>query len=138
MGRAFDAIPNRVLAYTADVLGSLTGIAAFALMSYYQTTPHLWFLIIVLVLIRFVRHWTGIQVLSAVGIIFVIALSAYGVGLEERVFWSPYYKVTYKDYTRAIDTNNIAHQEMIDVAQGRGGVSDAASSQSRCRRRAVR
>ena len=31
MGRAFDAIPNRVLAYTVDVAGSLTGIAAFAL-----------------------------------------------------------------------------------------------------------
>ena len=30
MGRAFDAIPNRVMAYTVDVLGSLTGIAIFA------------------------------------------------------------------------------------------------------------
>ena len=29
MGRAFDAIPDRVVAYTADILGSLAGIAAF-------------------------------------------------------------------------------------------------------------
>ena len=40
MGRAFDAIPNRVAAYTVDMLGSLTGIAAFAAMSYLQLPPH--------------------------------------------------------------------------------------------------
>jgi hypothetical protein len=34
MGRAFDAIPNRVWAYTIDVFGSLSGIAIFAAMSY--------------------------------------------------------------------------------------------------------
>src|SRR3954467_5571283 len=43
MGRAFDAIPNRVAAYTTDVLGSLTGIALFGLMSFVQLSPHVWF-----------------------------------------------------------------------------------------------
>ena len=39
MGRAFDAIPNRVVAYTVDVLGSLAGIAAFAAMSALELPP---------------------------------------------------------------------------------------------------
>ena len=43
MGRAFDAIPDRVVAYTVDVCGSLTGIAAFAAMSYLQLPPTVWF-----------------------------------------------------------------------------------------------
>ena len=33
MGRAFDAIPDRVAAYTIDILGSLAGIAAFGAAS---------------------------------------------------------------------------------------------------------
>jgi hypothetical protein len=43
MGRTFAAIPNRVMAYTADVAGSLAGIAAFGVASYLQTTPLVWF-----------------------------------------------------------------------------------------------
>ena len=34
MGRRFAAIDNRVLAYTADILGSLAGIVVFGVMSY--------------------------------------------------------------------------------------------------------
>src|SRR5579864_1462266 len=36
LGRRFDAVGNRVVAYTADIMGSLTGIAAFGLMSYFR------------------------------------------------------------------------------------------------------
>jgi hypothetical protein len=43
MGRAFDAIPNRVVAYTVDVPGSITGIAAFAAMSALELPPTAWF-----------------------------------------------------------------------------------------------
>src|SRR5205814_8533723 len=58
MGRAFDAIPNRVLAYTIDVLGSLTGIAIFAAMSFRQFSPHVWFAPIVIILLYLVGRWT--------------------------------------------------------------------------------
>lgn len=34
MGRAFDAIPNRVAAYSVDILGSLMGIVVFSLLSF--------------------------------------------------------------------------------------------------------
>ena len=43
MGRAFDALSNRVAAYTINVLGSLAGIVVFGLMSLFRTPPLLWF-----------------------------------------------------------------------------------------------
>src|SRR5262245_58402521 len=39
MGRAFDAIPNRVVAYSVDMLGSLTGIVVLGLMSIFALLP---------------------------------------------------------------------------------------------------
>jgi spermidine synthase len=118
MGRAFDAIPNRVMAYTTDVLGSLTGIAAFAGMSFLHQSPHLWFIVIVLLLLYFTRaNWTRMQLLSAMGIMFLIAMSAYGAGAIGQIFWSPYYKITYIPQSGHIDTNNIAHQNMLKIAE---------------------
>ena len=55
MGRAFDAIPNRVAAYTANILGSLTGIVVFGLMSYFRMPPVLWFALIAVLIFRFPR-----------------------------------------------------------------------------------
>ena len=43
LGRRFGAIPNRVVAYTADILGSLAGIAVFGLMSYFWLPAVVWF-----------------------------------------------------------------------------------------------
>jgi spermidine synthase len=118
MGRAFDAISNRVLAYTTDVLGSLTGIAVFAGMSFLQLSPHVWFIVIVALLLYFTRNsWTRIQLIGALGTMFLIAMSAFGVGARGQVFWSPYYKVTYTPQSGDIDTNNIAHQNMLKIAE---------------------
>lgn len=116
MGRAFDAIPNRVWAYTIDVLGSLSGIALFGVMSYFRLSPHLWFILVTLLLLYFVRSkWNAPQVLGAIGMMFLIAMSSYGVGHRGQVFWSPYYKVAYTNHTGGIDTNNISHQEMVKI-----------------------
>src|SRR6266849_1356199 len=43
MGRAFDAARDRLRAYISNILGSLAGIAVFALASYLWTTPLVWF-----------------------------------------------------------------------------------------------
>ena len=45
MGRAFASAPDRVAAYSVDILGSLAGIVCFTLVSYYQTSPVVWFAI---------------------------------------------------------------------------------------------
>jgi spermidine synthase len=56
-----------------------------------------------------------VQVIGAIGIVFMIALSAHGVGESGQIFWSPYYKIAYVPQGRGIDTNNISHQQMIDI-----------------------
>ncbi len=45
MGRAFDTYPNRVLGYTLNIGGSLTGIAAFSALAFLEAPPAIWFLI---------------------------------------------------------------------------------------------
>ncbi len=117
MGRAFGAIPNRVAAYSVDILGSLTGIAAFGLASWFELTPTVWFLVVLVVLLYFVPRWSWLQVMGALGVLFLVSVSAHGTGLRDNVLWSPYYKITYTPQTREIDTNNIAHQQMLDIRQ---------------------
>src|SRR5258708_16318332 len=45
LGRAFDAYPNRVVAYSLNIGGSLAGILAFSALSFAQAPPLIWFLI---------------------------------------------------------------------------------------------
>ncbi len=55
LGRRFGAVSNRVVAYTVDILGSLTGIAAFGLMSYFWVPAYCWFAIVLAIGLVFVR-----------------------------------------------------------------------------------
>jgi SAM-dependent methyltransferase len=43
MGRAFNRVPNRTTAYSANLLGSLVGIAMFAGCSFLRLPPIVWF-----------------------------------------------------------------------------------------------
>ena len=121
LGRAFNAVPNRLSAYSADILGSLTGIGAFGLASHYNTTPHLWFAISGLLCLYFARPWTCWQVGCLVGLLLLIAVSAYGLDEPHgETFWSPYYKIHYDPLARSINVNNLAHQDMHDIRTFQG------------------
>jgi SAM-dependent methyltransferase len=117
MGRAFDAIPGRITAYTANVFGSLIGIVAFFAASWFRTSPHVWFVVAILLCLYFVRPWRPLQVFSAIGALFIVALVSYGAADHGQTFWSPYYKIRYTPQTGEIDTNNIAHQQMLRIAE---------------------
>ena len=54
MGRRFARIDNRMLAYTADILGSLTGIAVFGVISYLHVAASIWFAIALAIGVWFV------------------------------------------------------------------------------------
>ena len=43
MGRAFNRVPNRTAAYSANLLGSLVGIGMFAGCSFLRLPPVVWF-----------------------------------------------------------------------------------------------
>src|SRR3954454_8038569 len=77
MGRAFDAIPNRVAAYTTNVFGSLLGILAFFAASWFRTSPNVWFLVAAVMCLYFVTRWSRLQIVSQIGLLFVVALVSY-------------------------------------------------------------
>jgi SAM-dependent methyltransferase len=118
MGRRFAAIEDRVAAYTADVLGSLTGIVAFGLLSALWVPAWAWFAIALAGAVAFVpRHrWAhAVGAAAAVGLIALADWPRDAMGVETEVTWSPYYQVLYKPRYRSIDVNHIGHQGMLDV-----------------------
>ncbi len=117
MGRAFDAIPDRVAAYTTDICGSLTGIAAFFAMSWFELPPTVWFAPVIALLLYFAGWRRPVQLACAAGASAMIAIGAHGLNRHGEVFWSPYYKVAYAPATQVISTNDIGHQEMLPTAE---------------------
>jgi spermidine synthase len=117
MGRAFDVIPNRVAAYTADIVGSLAGIAAFGVMSWLRTPPEVWFAVAAFGVLRFLPRLTLTQAGAAIGLVLAISFWGYREGTTKAVIWSPYYKVHYHEKDARLVTNNIGHQQMVDVGE---------------------
>jgi hypothetical protein len=119
MGRAFDGMPNRVMAYTLNIAGSLAGIAAFTALSYLQAPPELWFGIALALCLLFLPRWSPLQVYSQMAVVVLISMSAHLT--DQETIWSPYYKISYQPNGGRISTNNIGHQQMIDVANAGAG-----------------
>ncbi len=118
LGRRFNAVSNRAVAYTADILGSLTGIAVFGLISFYWLPPLCWFAIALCLGLLFVkrRRWVNIGCgLLALGTIYLGDWPRDSRGVETEVTWSPYYQVRYKPIYKSIDVNNLGHQGMLPI-----------------------
>jgi hypothetical protein len=120
LGRAFGRFPNRVTAYTLNVLGSLCGIVAFGVLAELRMPPVLWFGLSALLLFRFLRHWSGFQVGSAIGLVTTLAVISYWDGMNLITIWSPYYKVAYSPQRGTLVTNNLGHQVMANLAESGG------------------
>jgi SAM-dependent methyltransferase len=118
LGRAFNAIPNHIAAYTVNIAGSLVGIAAFGAASYFHTTPLLWFAISLGICLYFVKPRVPLQIFALIAVLGFIVLTPYleGEG-QTRWFWSPYYKIRYEPQSGQISTNNIGHQVMVPVGE---------------------
>jgi SAM-dependent methyltransferase len=126
MGRAFNAAPDRLVAYISNIAGSLAGIAAFAAASYLRTTPLFWFAIVCGIWIHFLTRRTTLQMGSVVAILLVMGVFGYNASvrapfqrsLEYRMqLWSPYYKIHYLPAQGMIVTNNISHQQIVPVGE---------------------
>ena len=119
LGRRLDALPDRVWAYTIDVLGSLCGIAAFGAASYFRTPPTLWFAIGLAPVLGLATRWRWAQA-ALLGALLLMPM-VLGRTIEGRIetVWSPYYKVQLDPASRKIYVNNIEHQTMLRT--GRNG-----------------
>lgn len=115
LGRAFNAAPSRVSAYSADLLGALAGIGAFALASYGQTRPLTWFIVAGLACVA-LRPKTSVWQVLVFGALLVLVSDRVDAG----AFWSPYYRIQYDKEKANIDVNGMAHQTMQDITKFQG------------------
>jgi SAM-dependent methyltransferase len=118
MGRRFDAIAQPMRAYTADILGSLTGIAVFGLTSYLCVPAAIWFLIVLCLGLGLVKTRRWLHALFGLGVLAAVAAADWprdSLGVETEVIWSPYYQVRFKPRYLSIDVNNLGHQGMVSI-----------------------
>ena len=140
MGRAFNRLPNRVLAYTINVLGSLAGIACFRLASYFRTSPVIWFAIgsgACLYFVKRSRVLHGRRVLRACWLL--VAHCSSGVTARQRAVLGSSGRLTIRSPiirgAERIATNNIEHQSMVAGRRDGAGLLAAPSAESGRRKR---
>jgi SAM-dependent methyltransferase len=129
MGRLFKTHPP-LRAYSMEVAGSVTGISLFALLSYGQTTPTVWFACgFCLLLLTLPRRLVDDVLVVLLGAVVVVVTLP-----DSRDYvWSPYYRISVDPLTRVEDratgsfvefgrpvghvltVNNDFHQMMLDL-----------------------
>ena len=109
-------------AYTSNILGSLTGVVTFTLLSWLEMPPSAWWSIAALVAFPLLAtsapgaRRAG-RLAAAVNITLLV-LSILVVHVMERgTLWSPYYKITVQQQgpDTVIEVNNLFHQSMARV-----------------------
>jgi hypothetical protein len=111
-----------LLGYSINVLGSLLGILGFSIVSYIESTPLLWLLLVYFLLLYF--YW-GRPELKLTLFYFVCSAAIVArVGFVEPVFWSPYYQIavhmpdTPNPSQIGITVNYDGFQEIQDLSPG--------------------
>ncbi len=103
-------------AYTINLAGSLAGVAAFALVSWFEAPPSTWFIVAFIAAAPLLRsrRWTA----ASVAAVLCLAISGWLVfDMQRGTQWSPYYKITTKTAgsETVVEVNNIWHQSMAPV-----------------------
>ena len=111
-------------AYVINLLGSLSGVAGFALVSWLELPPLVWFGVAAAAALPLLVDAPTIYVLdvrvpvAAVNIALLAASLVLVQRMERGSLWSPYYRVTVfqdRDDT-VVEVNHIFHQSMAPVA----------------------
>jgi SAM-dependent methyltransferase len=120
LGRAFDAHPNRVIAYSLNIGGSLMGIVGFSALSFTQASPVIWFLISCAGIVYLLYQDNTLSLPRLVALVVMVifpAIPADRSNLHE-MRWSPYYAVDRNKASGDITVNNIGHQAMVPFDVG--------------------
>jgi spermidine synthase len=134
IGKLFAGQPP-LWAYSVEILGSLAGILAFAVLSYFGSSPPVWFLAGFLLLVPLLERRLldyAAALACAGGVLWAVTPFAGGY------VWSPYYKIQLEPLTGVIDrrtgdfvtfpapvghaltVNNDYHQMMLDLRRRDG------------------
>jgi hypothetical protein len=124
MAREMAALPP-LRAYTINLAGSLTGVAAFAIVSWLEMPPYVWFLLASVCASRLLgcaeegawRHGRRLATAAHVALLSVTVALVHVMGRD--ALWSPYYKITVQQQgpDTVIEVNNIFHQSMARVGE---------------------
>jgi len=113
LGRLLTSLPP-LEAYGIDILGSLTGIAAFFLMSYFSLQPIIWFALatIIYLMLRPVKELV-FSLPLLIGAIFIV------ISLSSNSIWSPYYQIRALEVENGtvVTVNGIGHQFITPFQQ---------------------
>jgi SAM-dependent methyltransferase len=120
LGRAFDAYPNRVIAYSLNIGGSLAGILGFSALSFAQAPPAVWFLISCSGVAYLLYQGKALSLPRLLTLTIVVVYSAIPIDLsnQHEMRWSPYYAVDRDKATGGIIVNTIGHQAMVPFDVG--------------------
>jgi spermidine synthase len=109
-------------AYTANILGSLAGVVVFAILSWLELPPAVWWTVAAAAAVPLLmRPGPGERPLSSVFVGVNLALLVASIGLvhvmARGALWSPYYKITVQQEgpDTVIEVNNLFHQSMARV-----------------------
>jgi hypothetical protein len=116
LGRALARIPNRLEAYTIDILGSILGIVMFAACSFLELPPTWWFALVMAGFVWFLAPDDRRRAFALVlgpALVLLLSVAPQGSRAEgPRQQWSPYYRIDYHPSERLINVNLIGHQQM--------------------------
>jgi SAM-dependent methyltransferase len=116
LGRSLAKIPNRLEAYTIDILGSILGIVVFAACSFLELPPTWWFALVMAGFVWFLapdNRRRGFALALGPALVLLLSVAPQGARAEgPRQQWSPYYRIDYHPAQRLINVNLIGHQQM--------------------------
>jgi hypothetical protein len=104
-----------LLGYSINVLGSLLGILGFSIVSYNESPPLLWLLLVYLLLVYF--YWRRPELKLAVVYFIGSAAIVARVSFATPAFWSPYYQI-------AVDVPNAADPSRIGIMVNHDGFQE--------------
>jgi len=126
LGRALKRWPNRIQAYTLNIVGSIAGILLFGVCSWLELSPVVWFLLVAVAIsyfffispARLFSQTTRVPgFAAAVLLIAAVGLAGFTqtrVGQNEaRQMWSPYYRIDFTEKDLSLSVNLIHHQQMV-------------------------
>ena len=116
MGRDLTGRPP-LRAYVINLLGSLTGVAGFALASWLELPPVVWFSVACAAAVPLV--WQSRRLVAATNLALLVGSLFLVHQMERGSLWSPYYRITlHQDGPDiVVEVNHIFHQSMAPVAQ---------------------
>src|SRR5438094_166161 len=109
LGRELAAYPP-LRAYTINLTGSLAGVAGFALVSWLELPPAVWFGVAAIAALPLMRDQR--PAIAVVGALLLVASVAMVYGIQEGSLWSPYYRITLSQDgpDTVVEVNHIFHQ----------------------------